>query len=75
MQRKNPELIRKIAEVLKALRRAKGVTQETVYRETGIHIARIENGSVHPAVTTIFELCQYFEIATSKFFLLVERIQ
>lgn len=61
-------LLEKIALRLKALREKKGVSQETVYHETEIHIARIEAVKVNITVSTLSKLCSYFDITLSEFF-------
>jgi transcriptional regulator with XRE-family HTH domain len=61
-------LLEKIALRLKMLREKKGVSQETVYHETDIHIARIEAVKVNISVSTLSRLCNYFGISLSEFF-------
>ena len=61
-------LLEKIALRLKALREKKGVSQEAVYNETDIHIARIEAVKANITVSTLSKLCDYFEISLSEFF-------
>jgi hypothetical protein len=45
-QLKNEELLHKIVVQIKLLREERSLTQEDVYNDTGIHIARIELGSI-----------------------------
>lgn len=45
---------------------AGGVTQEQVYNDTGIHIARIEQGKRDISYTTLVKLAQYFEVGLER---------
>lgn len=64
---KNIELLRQITTKLKSLREEKGLTQEDVYNDTGIHISRIERSKVNITVSTLSALCDYFDIKLSDF--------
>ncbi|HIW20174.1 MAG TPA: helix-turn-helix domain-containing protein, partial [Candidatus Alistipes pullicola] len=44
------------------------LTQEEVYIDTQIHIARIETARVNISVSTLKALCDYFDITLSDFF-------
>jgi transcriptional regulator with XRE-family HTH domain len=72
-QLKNERLLLRIALVLKELRTHHGLRQEEVYKETNIHIGRIEACKSNVTVTTLFELLKYFRINMSEFFEMVER--
>jgi transcriptional regulator with XRE-family HTH domain len=67
-QIRDTALLNKIALRVKALREAKGYSQEQVYNETDIHIARIETAKVNISVSTLNRLCKYFKISLSDFF-------
>jgi len=67
-QRCNQELLNKIAKRIKQLREEKGISQDTFYIDTDIHIARIELGKVNITVSTLQDICDYFEISLSIFF-------
>lgn len=67
-KRKNEDLLRKIALRIKALRDTKGVTQEDFYNDTGIHVGRIESLKRNVSITTIEDICNYFNITISEFF-------
>ena len=67
-QIRDQELLQRIALKLKQLREKKGVSQEQMYNETDIHIARIETAKVNVSVSTLSKLCEYFEISLSEFF-------
>ena len=55
-QLKNQELINQIVSFLKLLREENGLTQEDVYNDTGIHIARIETRRVNISISTLAAL-------------------
>lgn len=65
---RNDKLIQKISTQLKLLRERKGLSQEDVYNDTGIHISRIETSKINITVSTLDALCEYFEISLSCFF-------
>ena len=67
-QRCNQELLKKIAQKIKQLREEKGISQDTFYIDTDIHIARIELGQVNITVSTLQDICAYFEISIVAFF-------
>ncbi|MBB4038012.1 transcriptional regulator with XRE-family HTH domain [Dysgonomonas hofstadii] len=71
-QRCNTELLAKIAQRIKQLRMDKGVSQETFYIDTDIHIARIEAGKSNITVSTLNDICSYFGISLSDFFSVIE---
>ena len=67
-QIRDQELLQRIALELKRLREKSGLSQEDVYNETDIHIARIETAKVNVSVSTLSKLCKYFEVSLSEFF-------
>lgn len=67
-QIKDEILLQKIAARLKSLRVKKGVSQEEIYNQTDIHIARIETAKVNISISTLSKLCSYFDISLSQFF-------
>ncbi len=67
-QRCNTELLAKIAQRIKQLRMDKGISQETFYIDTDIHIARIETGKANITVSTLNDICSYFGVSLSEFF-------
>jgi transcriptional regulator with XRE-family HTH domain len=67
-QLKNQELINQIVMLIKQLREERGLTQEDVYNDTGIHIARIETTKVNISISTLHALTLYFEISLESFF-------
>ena len=72
---KNSILISQIILCIKELRKDKKVTLEIFYFDTGIHLARIEQGKHDISVSTISKICEYFEISISDFFAKVENFQ
>ena len=53
---------------LKELREAKGVSQQGVYEDIDIHIARIESKKTNLTVSTLARLCKYYKISLVDFF-------
>jgi transcriptional regulator with XRE-family HTH domain len=62
----NEEILLDLANKLKGLRKIKGVTQEQVYNDTSIHIARKEQGKRDISYTTLVKLAQYFEVTLGE---------
>ena len=71
-QIRDNKLLQKISIVIKELREEKGVTQEEVYKDTNIHVGRIETAKANLSVSTLSALCKYFKIRVSEFFKRVE---
>lgn len=63
----NNEILLILAKRLKELRKHKNVTQEDVYNDTGIHVARIEQGKRDISFTTLCKLAEYFEVGLENF--------
>jgi transcriptional regulator with XRE-family HTH domain len=61
------EILLNLAKRLKELRKDKDVTQEQVSNETGIHIARIEQGKRDITYTTLLKLAEYFSVGLDEF--------
>jgi transcriptional regulator with XRE-family HTH domain len=61
-------LIDSVVNALKQLRENARLTQENVYNDTGIHIARIETGKVNITLSTLHNLLQYYHVSLSSFF-------
>lgn len=61
-------LLEAIAGRLKELCAEKGVSQETVYENTGIHIGKIETARYNITVSTLSKLCNYYGITLKEFF-------
>lgn len=67
-QSTNSILNKAIAEKVKQLRMQKGVTLEIFYFDTGIHLARIEQGKTNITVATLKSICDYFDTDLATFF-------
>ena len=72
-QYQDKDLLYLIILVLKDIRKNKGVTLENFYFDTGIHLARIEQGKTNITISTLSKICQYYEISLIDFFKLVEK--
>lgn len=64
----NEQLLSNLAKRVKELRSIKGVTQEEALNDTGIQFSRIEQGKRDVQLSTLYKLCQYFEISLHEFF-------
>ena len=69
----NEVLIKRIVFCIKEIRKTKNVTLEVFYFDTGIHLARIEQGKQDITISTLSKICLYLDIELSDFFVLVER--
>jgi transcriptional regulator with XRE-family HTH domain len=74
-QLQNTILNQQIVFCIKKIRKEKNITLEVFYFDTGIHLARIEQGKQNITVATLSKICDYFEIKLSDFFLLVETLE
>lgn len=74
-QFKNKELLNKVVLTVKEIRKSKNITLEVFYFDTGIHLARIEQGKQNITISTLSKICEYFEISLSEFFKKVETDQ
>ena len=61
-------LLEKLAHRVKELRKEKGLTQYQCYLDTKIHFGRIERGERDISFTTLFKLCDFFDITPKEFF-------
>lgn len=73
-QSKDKILLKKIALCVKQLRKEKGITLDDFYVDTGIHLARIEQGKTNVSIVTISQICKYFEISFVEFFMLLNKM-
>lgn len=71
---KDEIILKKIALCIKTLRTKYSVTLSEFYIDTGIHLARIEQGKTNVTVFTIQKICDYFNITLSDFFVMLEQI-
>lgn len=61
------DLLLNLAKKLKELRQKNNLTQEQVLFDTGIHIARIEQGKRNISYITLCHLADYFGVELSDF--------
>jgi transcriptional regulator with XRE-family HTH domain len=61
------EQLLNLAKKVKGLRKIKNVTQEQVLNDTGVHIARIEQGKRDVSYTTLYKLADYFRVGLDAF--------
>jgi len=73
-QYQDKELLDALILTIKELRKVRGITLETFYFDTGIHLARIEQGKTNISVSTLSKICEYFNLELSQFFSEVENI-
>ena len=69
---RDTNLLEAIACRLKVLRAGKGVSQEVVYEDTGIHIGKIETAKYNITVSTRSRLCNYYGPTLKEFFDILE---
>ncbi|MBQ4280233.1 MAG: helix-turn-helix transcriptional regulator [Rikenellaceae bacterium] len=67
-QRHNELLMGRVAKKLKELRIGRDLTQAEVYRQTKIHIGRIEAGNANITVSSLSELCKFYGVSFGDFF-------
>lgn len=67
-RRRNDELVNAVGKRLRELRVAKGLSQDVVYIDTDIHIARVEMGKYNITISTLSDLCEYYGISLVDFF-------
>lgn len=79
-QIKNDKLLTAVKLVLKELRSKTGLSQEQVANDIktnknlSIHIARNESANLNISISTLYELCEYYQISVSDFFKRVEEV-
>lgn len=71
---KDEILLRKIALSIKKIRSNSDITLDDFYVDTGIHLGRIEQGKTNITVSTLKNICDYFEVSLADFFLLLEDV-
>lgn len=67
-QLKNIELLKDVSQGLKKLRLSKQLTQEQVFNDTGIHVARVETATNNISISTLDALCRYYGLTLKEFF-------
>ncbi len=71
-QIKDDILLKKIALCIKQIRKDTAITLDDFYVDTGIHLARIEQGKTNISIITLSIICKYFDISLKDFFALLE---
>jgi transcriptional regulator with XRE-family HTH domain len=71
-QYQDKELLLSIIQLIKELRKEDNITLEVFYFDTGIHLARIEQGKTNISISTLAKICAYFSISLSEFFARLE---
>ena len=61
-------MLMQIALRIKQLRELNGISQEVMYMDTQIHVARIETAKINVSVSTLESICRYFGISLAEFF-------
>jgi predicted transcriptional regulator len=64
----NKHLLQKVIAELISIRKAKGIKQEDVYFDTGVHIGRIETGNFDLTLTTLKKLTDYYKTDLASLF-------
>lgn len=71
-QIKDDKLLLAIGKRLQEIRKEKKLSQEDVFNDTGIHIARIETGRQNISISTLGALCNYYSTTLRDFFALIK---
>lgn len=74
-QLRNKVLLEKIAQTIKTVRMEHGITQETFFNDTSIHIGRIEQAKQNLTISTLEAICAYFDLSLLEFFKRMEKVQ
>lgn len=69
------DLLAEITLGIKTLREEKNITLETFFFDTGIHLARIEQGKTNITVSTLSQICRYFDISLKEFFIFLDELK
>lgn len=67
-QRRNDILLAAIGDKLVKIREAKGLSQQRVYIHTGLDMDMIERGEYNLTLSTLSDLCDYYNISLKEFF-------
>lgn len=67
-QIRNQKLLIAVGLSFKKIRGEKQLSQEDVFNDTGIHIGRIETAKTNLSISTIYQLCTYYNINIQDFF-------
>lgn len=67
-QRRNDALLGIIAQKLVGLREERHLSQQIVYVHTGIDMDMVEKGEYNITLSTLSDLCDYYNISIEEFF-------
>ncbi len=65
-------LLDKMGAAFRKVRIKKKLSQEEVYNDTNINISRVERAIYNMKISSISELCKYYDVKLSEFFKMVE---
>jgi len=68
MDKYEKNILLDLSKRVKKLRTEKSVSQHIAYLDTKIHFGRIEQGKRDINLTTLYKICDYFEISLKDFF-------
>lgn len=71
-ERYNEPVVRGVIAKLRELRRGRGLSQKAVFTDTEINIGRIESGHGNISISTLADLCAYYQIPLGEFFSTLE---
>lgn len=66
--RRNTLFIKEVADKFREIRKSKGLSQESVFIDTDYNIGRIESGKKNISISTLYDLCKYYNISLKDFF-------
>lgn len=67
-ERYNEPVVRSVIARLRELRQERGQSQKEVFLDTDINIGCIESGHGNISISTLADLCAYYEIPLREFF-------
>lgn len=67
-QRRNDFFVGQVADRLAKARRRRDLTQEVVRFDTGLNVGRIEAGCSDITLSTLADLCDYYDISPGELF-------
>lgn len=67
-ERYNEPVVRSVIARLRELQHERGQSQKEVFLDTDINIGRIESGHGNISISTLADLCAYYEIPLREFF-------
>lgn len=65
---RDSEEITRVVEALRKLRDDHNLTCEDFYDKTGIHIGRIETGTINITISTLKRILDYYKVSMPEFF-------